>query len=76
MRDLVEFMAKSLVDHPEAVRVNQVRGADATILELTVDPADKGWVIGRRGRVANAMRSVLRIASSAKSGRRVVLEIL
>ena len=76
MRDLVEFMAKSLVDHPEAVRINQVRGTDATILELTVDPADKGWVIGRRGRVANAMRPVLRIASSAKSGRRVILEIL
>lgn len=76
MRDLVEFMAKSLVDRPEAVRVNQVRGADATILELTVDPADKGWVIGRRGRVANAMRSLVRVASSAKSGRRVVLEIL
>jgi uncharacterized protein len=76
MRDLVEFMAKSLVDSPEAVRVNQVRGAEATILELTVDPADKGWVIGRRGRVANAMRSLVRVASSAKSGRRVILEIM
>lgn len=76
MRELVEYMAKSLVDHPEAVRVNQLRGTDATVLELSVDPADKGWVIGRRGRVANAMRTVLRVASAAHSGKRVILEIV
>lgn len=76
MRDLVEYMAKSLVDAPDAVRVTQVRGAQATILELHVAPEDKGWVIGRHGRVANAMRTVLRVASSATSGRRVVLEIV
>ncbi|MCE5258734.1 MAG: KH domain-containing protein [Chloroflexi bacterium] len=76
MRELVEFLAKSLVDHPEAVKVNQLRGTDAIILELSVDPSDKGWVIGRRGRVANAMRSVLRVASSARTGKRVILEIV
>ena len=76
MRDLVEFLAKSLVDHPAAVKVNQLRGTDAIILELSVDPSDKGWVIGRRGRVANAMRSVLRVASSARTGKRVILEIV
>jgi predicted RNA-binding protein YlqC (UPF0109 family) len=76
MRELVEYMAKSLVDHPEAVKVNQLRGSDALVLELTVDPSDKGWVIGRRGRVANAMRSILRVASSAHTGKRVILEIV
>ncbi len=76
MRELVEFLAKSLVDHPEAVKVNQLRGTDAIILELSVDPSDKGWVIGRRGRVANAMRSVLRVASSTRTGKRVILEIV
>ncbi|NLV73623.1 MAG: KH domain-containing protein [Chloroflexi bacterium] len=76
MRELVEFMAKGLVDHPDAVKVNQLRGSDATVLELSVDPADKGWVIGRRGRVANAMRSVLRVASSARGNKRVILEII
>jgi hypothetical protein len=76
MRELVEFLAKSLVDHPEAVKVNQAKSTDAIILELSVDPSDKGWVIGRRGRVANAMRSVLRVASSARAGKRVILEIV
>jgi predicted RNA-binding protein YlqC (UPF0109 family) len=74
MRDLVEYIAKSLVDHPEKVEVHQIRGGQATILKLRVAPDDKGWVIGRRGRVANAMRSLLRV-STGTSGRRVILEI-
>ena len=76
MRELVEYMAKSLVDHPEAVTVKQYRGTEAITLELSVDPADKGWVIGRRGRVANAMRTILRAASSSRPGKRVILEIV
>ncbi len=75
MRELVEYIAKSLVDHPEEVEVNQIRGGQATILKLRVAPDDKGWVIGRRGRVANAMRSLLR-ASAGTSGRRVILDIV
>ena len=70
MRELVEYMAKELVDNPDAVRVSQVRGAQATIFKLLVAPEDKGWVIGRQGRVANAMRTLLRVAASARSERR------
>ena len=76
MRDLVEYVAKALVDNPDAVKVTQIRGAHVTILKLRVAPEDKGWVIGKRGRVANAMRTLLRVASSVRSGRRVVLEIV
>ncbi|MCD6518641.1 MAG: KH domain-containing protein [Anaerolineae bacterium] len=76
MRDLVEYMAKSLVDQPEAVRVTQIRGAHATILKLRVAPKDKGWVIGRQGRIANAMRSLVRVAASTRGRRRVILEIV
>ena len=75
MRDLVEYIAKSLVDHPEAVEVSQTRGAQAIIIRLRVAPEDKGWVIGRRGRVADAMRTLLRVAASLKAGRRAILDI-
>jgi uncharacterized protein len=74
MKDLITYIAKSIVDHPEQVDVAQIRGRQATILKLRVAPEDKGWVIGRRGRVANAMRSLLRVAAS-DTGRGVILEI-
>jgi hypothetical protein len=76
MRDLVEYMAKSLVDHPEEVRVTQIRGSQATIFKLVVSPDDKGWVIGRHGRVANAMRTLLRVSASDQGKRRAILEIV
>ncbi len=72
---MVEYIAKSLVDDPSAVTVNEVEGDKATILELRVAPADIGKVIGKYGRIAKAMRTVLS-ASSGKSGNRVSLEIL
>jgi predicted RNA-binding protein YlqC (UPF0109 family) len=75
MRELIVYIAKSLVDHPESVQVNQIRGTQATILRLRVAPEDKGWVIGRHGRVANAMRTLLRVAASNQGGRRAILEI-
>jgi uncharacterized protein len=75
MRDLIEYIAKSLVDKPEAVEVTQIRGTQAVIIRLKVAPEDKGWVIGRHGRVANAMRTLLRVAASNKAGRRAILEI-
>ena len=75
MKDLVEYMAKGLVDHPEAVEVRQFRGSHGTVYRLIVDPDDKGWVIGRQGRVANAMRTVLRVAASVQGQRRAILEI-
>jgi hypothetical protein len=76
MRELVEYIAKSLVDNPNAVEVTQLRGGQAVILKLRVAPEDKGWVIGRHGRVANAIRSLLRVASSTKGARRAILEIV
>lgn len=76
MRDLIEYIAKELVDHPEAVQVSQTRGDRAVIIKLRVAPEDKGWVIGRQGRVANAMRTLLKVAASNKGRRRVILEIV
>ncbi|NLX35763.1 MAG: KH domain-containing protein [Chloroflexi bacterium] len=76
MRELVEFVARELVDHPEEVQVTQTRGNQVTVIQLAVAPDDKGWVIGKRGRVANAMRSLLRVAAMSKGRRRAVLEIL
>lgn len=74
-KDLVEYIAKSLVDDPGAVTVNEVEGDNATILELRVASDDIGKVIGKYGRIAKAMRTVLS-ASSNKSGKRFSLEIL
>ncbi len=76
MRDLIEYIAKSLVDNPTAVEVTQARGAQTVIIKLRVADEDKGWVIGRRGRVANAMRTLLRVAAATKGGRHAVLEIV
>lgn len=74
-KELVEFIAKSLVDVPESVAVNIIEGEKSTILELKVDEADIGKVIGKHGRIAKAVRTILRAASS-KSGRKFALEIL
>jgi predicted RNA-binding protein YlqC (UPF0109 family) len=74
-KDLVEYIAKSLVDDPDGVSVNIVEGEKSTILELRVSADDIGKVIGKHGRIAKAVRTILS-ASSTKSGKRVVLEIL
>ena len=75
MAELLEWLAKRLVDDPEAVRVDTVEEADVTILQLRVAPEDIGKVIGRQGRIARALRTVVRV-SGARSHRRVVLEIV
>ena len=76
MIDLVEFLARQLVDEPGAVRVETVERDDgATVVRLHVAPDDKGKVIGRKGRVAQALRTVVR-AAGARSRERVVLEIV
>lgn len=75
MRDLVEYIARSLVNQPDAVEVRVSEDEHTTYLELRVAPADTGKVIGRQGRVANAMRALLR-AAAARQGRRAVLEIV
>ncbi len=74
-RDLVEYIAKSLVDDPAAVSVAVVEGDRSTILELRVAAEDIGKVIGKHGRIAKAMRTILS-ATSAAANKRVVLEIL
>ena len=74
LKEVVETIAKALVDHPDEVAVKEVEG-EATILELRVSPQDLGKVIGKQGRTARAIRTLLR-AAGMKLRRRFVLEIL
>lgn len=74
-KNLVEYLVKSLVDNPNSVNVNVVEGEKSTILELKVLEEDIGKVIGKHGRIAKAIRTILS-ACATKSGKRVVLEIL
>jgi predicted RNA-binding protein YlqC (UPF0109 family) len=74
-KDLVEYIAKSLVDDPAQVSVSVVEGEKSTILELKVAEDDIGKVIGKHGRIAKAIRTVL-MAAAAKTGKHTVLEIL
>jgi uncharacterized protein len=73
--ELVEWMAKSLVDSPDEVAVTAGGGGSASIFKLTVDPADLGKIIGKKGRTAKAMRTVL-MAVGDKQRRRCVLDIV
>ena len=75
MKALIEYIAKSLVDHPEEVQVSEVEGEQTSVLELMVSKEDLGKVIGKQGRTARAMRTILS-AASTKSKKRTVLEIL
>ena len=74
-KDLIEYIARCLVDDPSAANIAVVEGEKSTILELRVAAGDIGKVIGKHGRIAKAMRTVLQ-AATAKSGRHTVLEIL
>jgi uncharacterized protein len=73
--ELLEYLARQLVDEPEAVRVETAEEEDAIVLRLHVAEADVGKVIGRQGRIARALRTVVR-ASAARERRRVLLEIV
>ena len=75
MRDLLDYLARRLVDEPDAVRVEEVEEDDAVVLRLHVAPDDVGKVIGRQGRIARALRTLVR-AGGAHEGRRLVLEIV
>lgn len=75
MKELVEYITKSLVDDPSQVEVVEMRQGGTVILSLKVAQEDKGRVIGRNGRVANSMRSLLRVMG-ARQGKRVNLEIV
>lgn len=74
MKDLVEYIAKNLVEKPDEVQVREHRGQYVVRIELHVDDEDKGKVIGREGKIARAMRSVVNAAAS-REGKRGVLEI-
>jgi predicted RNA-binding protein YlqC (UPF0109 family) len=75
MKELVEYMAKSLVDDPSRVYVEEIVRARQIIYQLHVAPEDMGRVIGKGGRVANAMRTLLRVAA-VREGKRAILEIV
>ena len=75
MKDLVEFIAKALVNEPGAVEVSEVHGDNGSVLELKVAPGDLGKVIGRQGRTARSLRTIV-AAAGQKSRKRVVLEIV
>ena len=75
MKELVEFIAKSLVDDAEQVSVRQIEGEKSTILELRVAPEEMGKVIGKQGRIAKAIRTIVK-ASAIKDDKRVVVEII
>jgi uncharacterized protein len=75
MKELVEIIAKSLVDNPDMVQVNEISGEQSTILELKVAPEDMGKVIGKQGRIAKAIRVVVK-AAAIKANKRVVVEIV
>ena len=75
MKELVEFMAKSLVDNPNAVIVSEVNEEQSIILKLTVAPEDMGKIIGKQGRIAKAIRTVIK-AVAVKQNKRVIVEII
>ena len=75
MKELVETIAKAIVEDPTSVKVTEIEGNTSIILELSVSEEETGRVIGRNGRVANAMRTLLQ-SIAAKEGKRVTLEII
>ena len=75
MRELLTFVAQSLVDHPDQVVVRETEGPEAVILELSVAEDDMGKVIGRKGRIANAIRTVVK-AGALRENRKVAVDII
>ena len=75
LQELMKYISKSLVDMPEEVSVNEIEGEQTTVIELKVDKTDLGKVIGKQGRTARALRTILN-AASTKLKKRSVLEIL
>ncbi len=75
LKELVEYMGKALVDMPDEVEVTEIEGEQTTVLEIKVDKSDLGKVIGKQGRTARALRTILN-AASTKMKKRSVLEII
>ena len=74
MKDLVQFIAQKLVNNPEAVQVTEIEGATATLLELRVAKQDLGRVIGKHGKIADSIRTII-YGVAARAGRKVTLSI-
>ncbi|MBQ7501731.1 KH domain-containing protein [bacterium] len=75
MKGLLEFLARQLVDHPDQVKVRELEGERSIILELQVAPEDMGKVIGRQGKTAQAIRTLVK-AAGLREGKRVMVEII
>ncbi len=75
MKELLEFLARSLVDNPDEVRVEETESSDGVLLRLTVAKEDVGKVIGKQGRIARALRTVVK-ASAVKDGKQATVEIV
>lgn len=75
MKELVEIVTKALVDNPDDVRINETQGESIIILEINVSPDDVGKIIGREGRIANAIRTIVK-AAAAKQKKKVTVEII
>ena len=75
MKDLLIRIAQALVDNPKKVRVNEIRGSQTVVLELRVADSDMGRIIGKQGKIANAIRAIFK-AASGKGGKKFVLEIV
>jgi predicted RNA-binding protein YlqC (UPF0109 family) len=75
MKELIEFIARSIVNQPDQVVVTEEQGEEGTVLKLKVADEDKGRVIGKQGRIAEAMRTLIRV-KAAKAGTKVTLEII
>jgi predicted RNA-binding protein YlqC (UPF0109 family) len=75
MKELIEYIAKALVDNPDKVRVTEIEGEKTSVIELSVAKEDLGKIIGKQGRTARSMRTILS-AASTKNNKRAVLEIL
>ena len=75
MKDLILFLAKSLVENPDAVQVTETEGPDSIILELNVAPEDMGKVIGRQGRIAKEIRTIVKSVAQ-RDGKKVSVEIV
>ena len=75
MKELLEYLARALVDNPDAVSVDVVEGEKSMILQLRVDPDDVGKVIGKQGRIAKSIRTLVK-ASAVKEGKKAMVEII
>ncbi len=75
LKDLIEYVTKALVDMPDQVKINEITGEQTTVIEIEVHETDRGKVIGKKGRTARALRTILN-AASTKLKKRSVLEII